>query len=94
MGFTGQNSTDPHLFNGLSVFIHAHAHDLFRAARCDHMVSFNNDISVPVTDIFTGYTPRDPLFQAFQNVLFLLAVLFALFLERSDRHTRKHLGPL
>ena len=50
VGTAGKNGTDLHTCNRISLFINAFIHNIRRTARCNHMVCFNNNISVFVTN--------------------------------------------
>ena len=69
MGTAAKNRSDLHLFNGISLFIHANAQNLFRAAGSNHMILLYEHVAIAVTDILTGYPARDTVFQIFNGLL-------------------------
>ena len=69
VGTAGKNSTDLHTGDRISVLINTLIHNIRCTARCNHMVCFNNNVSVFVTDCLTGETSGNTFFQTFDFLL-------------------------
>ena len=64
MGAAGQDSTDLYLRNRVSVLIHTIRNYLSRTPGRNHLVRFDDDISVLVLDVIAGEPSGNPFLQA------------------------------
>ena len=70
MGTTGQDGTDFHLLQGISVLIYAFLHDSCSSLRSNHVVGFYQNLTVFVADSFAGETACDTLLQVLDLLFF------------------------
>ena len=59
MGTTGQNGTNLYGFNGLTLFIYAHAENLGCTAGGNHMIALHNHIAILIINAFAGISSGD-----------------------------------
>ena len=63
--FTCKDCTDLHCIQWFTVFVNRFFHDSFCTLRCDHVICFDDDISILVFQIFTRESSCDTLLQTF-----------------------------
>ena len=64
----GQDRTDLHFLNRLTLCIYTYAEDLSCTAGGDHVVVFNDHVTVFIINILTGISACDSVFQTFNGL--------------------------
>ena len=65
LALAGQDRTDLHALQRISLFIHASFHDTLRAPRSNHMIRLYKNIAFLILDVITGETTCNTLLQTF-----------------------------